>query len=521
LPAGASRPERTDLGRRSITAMLWGTGGTVLRILLQIGAQIVLARILGPELYGVFAVALVVVLLSGLFADVGLAYGLIQKPSVTPDDVRFVSTWQIGLGLVMTGAVLAAAPWIAAAYGDPRLATALGLLSVSCLVNAAGATSGALLRRDLDFKTINVAAVASYAVGFLAVGIPLALAGAGVLSLVAAYLTQTTLAAVIQYARVRHPLRPLVWQPGAPAMLEFGGTVLVTNLVNWAMTGIDRAIVGSWLGVAAAGLYATAFNLVSTPVVAALALVQSVFYSASAKVSDEPEQMRRGLGALLGAVCMLVAPVLVGIAACAETIFRGLYGAKWAGGGDVLAPLALAMPAHLAMGLAVPVLWASGRTRKEFQLQVPLALVWLLVLWLVAQAGSLLLLAWAVLGLFLIRAAVIVGAALAAVGMRWTALGRSCAPGLLVSALVGLTALAVDRGLAGHLGHGLPLLAIDVVACAGGLLLGLRLAGRWISPDLAHLLASVADRAPRDLGRRALTLLLGRTAPPPGAKSST
>ena len=40
--------------------MLWGTAGSALRIVVQIGAQIILARLLGPDQYGVFAMAVVV-----------------------------------------------------------------------------------------------------------------------------------------------------------------------------------------------------------------------------------------------------------------------------------------------------------------------------------------------------------------------------------------------------------------------------------------------------------------------------
>ncbi len=490
--------------------MLWGTGGSVLRILLQVVSQIVLARLLGPELYGLFAVALVVVLLSSLFADVGLAYGLIQKPTVSTDDIRFVSTWQIVMGLVMTVVVLLAAPWVASAYSDPRLLPAVAVLSLSCLINASAATSGALLRRDLDFKTLNIAAVVSYAIGFFAVGIPMAWAGSGVMSLVAAYLTQASVMAAIQYWRTRHAVRPLFWQPDAPAMLDFGATVLATNLLNWAMNGIDRAIVGSWLSLSAAGLYATAYNLIYTPLMTVLALLQSVFYSASSKVQDDPAQLRRGLTALFGAVAMFIAPVFAGMAAVGETIILAFYGTKWAGGGTVLTPLSLAMPVYLAMGLAIPVLWASGATRKEFLLQLPVAIVWVAVLWAVARMGSLTALSWAVFALFLVRATVIIGATLRQVGLAPSAVFAACRPGLAITVFVGAAAWATDRGFTNlaHITHPQFLLALDVAVCGLALAIGLRLFGRMLGDELRQLLHQLADRLPGGHGPRLLRLLM-------------
>lgn len=500
--------DRDGLARRSITAILWGAGGSVLRILLQIVSQIVLARILGPELYGVFAVALVLVLLSGLFADVGLAYGLIQKRTVSEADIRFVFTWQALLGLVVSTALWLGAPSIARIYGDPRVAPVVAMLAPSCLIGCMAATSGALLRRELDFRTLNIAAVLSYAAGYLLVAIPLALAGAGVVALVAGFLVQAVVTTVIQYAGRRHPIRPLLWHDGSPAILSFGVTVLATNLINWAMSGVDRVIAGSAIGATAAGLYATAYNLVSTPSLTMLSLLQSVFYSASAKVQDDRRQLARGLRTLFGAVLLLAAPVFVGVAAAADTIFMALYGARWTGGGAILAPLALAMPAQILMGLATPVLWASGSIRRELELQIPIAIVWVGALWLVAQWGSLPALGWMVLGLFLVRAGVLAGATLHAIAMPARDLVESCRPGLWVSLGVGVACLATDRLLVATLGQGLLLLLADILASAIAMLAGLRLLGPRLDPDIHRLLGSLASTAPGTSGHRLLAVML-------------
>ncbi|MEZ5818898.1 MAG: lipopolysaccharide biosynthesis protein [Hyphomicrobiaceae bacterium] len=495
------------LGRRSITAMLWGAGGSVIRIVLQVASQIVLARLLGPELYGVFAVALVFVLLSGLFADVGLAYGLIQKRTVSEADIRFVFSWQVILGAVISTLLWLTAPHIAEAYGDPRVAHVIAMLAPTCLISCLAATSGSLLRRNMDFKTLNIALVVSYAIGYFGFAIPLAYSGAGVSALVAGFLVQSAVTAVIQYAAVRHAVRPLLWQSEAPDILSFGLTVLATNLVNWAMSGIDRAITGSVLGTAAAGLYATAYNLISTPALTLLSLLQSVFYSASAKVQDDRAQLARGLRTLFGTVLLFAAPVFTGIAACADTIILTLYGDSWRGGGVILAPLALAMPTQMVMGLATPVLWASGATRRELELQVPIAFAWVIVLWLVAQMGSLAVLGWSVLALFIVRAAVIVGATLKAIDMPLGDLLASSRAGLWLSGLVAVGALLADRVMAVFLGVGPLLLAADVIVCAIVMLVGLRVLRGRIDEDIRHLLTALAKTLPGNAGHRMLALL--------------
>ena len=58
-----------DLGKQSVIAFSWGAGGSVVKIILQLGIQVILARLLGPAEYGLFALGVIVVGLSGYFSD--------------------------------------------------------------------------------------------------------------------------------------------------------------------------------------------------------------------------------------------------------------------------------------------------------------------------------------------------------------------------------------------------------------------------------------------------------------------
>src|SRR5690606_28810324 len=143
LPTPARNAQVThgpDLRDRAIGGVLWSAFGTALRVGMTLAAQIALARILGPEPFGLFAVALVVIALSSLFAEVGLAYGLIQKPEVGPRDIRFAFTWQVLLGLRALGVVLAGAGRVAAAMDEPRAAGLLRALAPGVLLGPRAAT---------------------------------------------------------------------------------------------------------------------------------------------------------------------------------------------------------------------------------------------------------------------------------------------------------------------------------------------------------------------------------------------
>lgn len=509
MAASGQQSMSSGLAERSITAVLWGALGTVLKGAVQLLAQIALARILGPEQYGLFAAGLAIFLFSSFFADVGLSYGLIQKKTVTDLDIRFVFTWQTILGIGVTLALFTLAPWVASLFGDERLVLVIRLLSLTCVINSLRATSNALLNRRLDFKTLNMSSLTSYSAGFLLVGIPLALAGAQVESLVAAFMTEALVGLLIQYSRCRHPVRPLFWAPDSDGILQFGFVVLITNLLNWVMSSMDRMVIGRMFSMTQVGLYSTAYNVITMPAMQAQALLQSVLYSASSQVQDDKARLRTGFRTMFGMVALFFLPMFTGVSAVSHTVIAVLYGHKWVESAPLLGVLALAMPFYLMMGMAIPCLWAGGKTTLEFKLQIPVAILWVVTLIFVASTGSLVALAWAVCGLFVLRAAVLIGAALHVVDVSVGACFRQLAVGVAASAVVVPVIWFVDQEA--HRITGIPVLCLfaDITAGAAALLLAVRLLRTHIDPAVGDLVFRLMGRLPGSVGLRAHRALLG------------
>ena len=106
-------------------------------MVLQLATQVVLARILGPVEFGLFALGVLVVGISTYFSDIGLAYALIQKKSVNANDIRFVWTWQCFLGLLVSGAIFFSAGLLAIFFAKPEAEFIFRWLSLVILINTA------------------------------------------------------------------------------------------------------------------------------------------------------------------------------------------------------------------------------------------------------------------------------------------------------------------------------------------------------------------------------------------------
>jgi len=498
-----------DLSQRSISAVLWGVIGSAAQLSLQFGIQIVLARLLGPEQYGLFAIAFVVVSFSNFFSSIGIAYGLIQKRTVTDSDIRFTNLWQLTLGSLVAAAVYVFADTISVFFQEPKVAPIIQALSVVCLLEAAAAPSLNLLKRDLDFKSIQLAQVLSYAVGYGLIGIPLAVMGYGVVALAFALISQTFLKLVLLYGRKRHVLGLVIWYGDAASLIRYGLTVFATNVNNWMMMNLSRVIVGRVFPSAAMGLYSLSYNLLVQVSTGLISVLQTPLFSASSRLQDDPGRLRVGFLTMLAAVTLFVAPVFVGIAAVPDTIMLALYGDAWRGGSELLRPFAIAMPMYVVLHMATPMLWTSGRTTQEFTLQLPITFALAFAGYFAAQ-HSLVAVAWTVLGIFVLRFVVVMTATCLALGLRARDIAVACRAGLAAGLLVALGIGLVDELAAQTIDRRPIVLVLDVATGMVVQLAALRLLRPWFSAELRWLFEKLVARLPGRIVPLGESILAGR-----------
>jgi len=491
---------------RSIAAAGWMSAGTFLRAILQVAAQVTFARVLGPDHFGVFLLASLAVSLSALFADIGMSYALIQKKEITACDIRLSFTWHVMVASVVATLLATLAPYLADWFNDPRVGPVLAVLATTLLINAAGIPAMNLLRRDLNFKAIQLALISSYFVGYIVVGIPALMLGAGIWAPVLAWLTQAGINTTLLYIQKPHAIRPLLLIDDNYEFLRYSATFLATNLTNWTLMNIDRVLLGRLAGTTEVGLYATPYNLLNNPTLQILNTTQSILFAASSRLQENLPDMRRAYLAVLAAVALLVAPVFAGISAAAPTLIEVIYGPVWAPAAEVMRALALAMPIYLVWALSTPILWNTGQKTREYRLQMPLIPVWGVAVWFAAQT-SIVVLAYALIFMQCVRAFSTTYPAAKALGLRLRDYANVLGDGIFISLAVALVVWGADFAL-----HELALpvfmiMILDVVAAAVTWLVLLRMMGRRVHPEFNRLVLHTTSKLPAWVSRILTTTL--------------
>lgn len=460
----ASSKNQQSLTNKSIAALKWNYLGRVVSMSLQLGIGIVLARLLGPEPFGLVAIALFIQSLGNLFAEGGLGAALIQSQDISEHDIRSVFSIQMLIGIGITSIVAGLAPLLAGFFKEPNAAPVIMIMASSFTVQALGQTANALIRRNLEFKKVQIISLISYCIGYMGFGLPMAYLDYGVWSLVAAQLTQVSINALGSYFSHMHPILPLV-APKHCRFLKFGAAITFNNITSWAISNLDTAIVGRFFETAILGVYNRVFNLVNMPMYAVTSSLQSVLFSAYSRAQSNRLMLRHIFVASVNLMALLFLPVYSAMAAAPELVILGIYGDSWQAAIPLMSPLCLAMAVNAMLAMAGPLLTAIGLPQIELKAQI-LALLFGVPALLIAAQYSPETLAWTVLGSYVLRYGLLVGMALIALNSRRRQIvGIALVPALIATILyIGVTVLKAS--IARYELSMLNQLALVVTGCA-------------------------------------------------------
>ncbi|MEV7633925.1 oligosaccharide flippase family protein [Microbacterium sp. NPDC089318] len=334
-----------------------------------LGIGIVLARLLGPESYGSFAVAMVALLAVLAVNELGVSLAIVRWPGDPALIAPTVATISVAASTIFCVAGIAAAPWFAAQMGDPEAAGVVRVMVCCVLVSGLVATPAALLQRALDQKTKMVIDQVNVWAG-AAISIALVLAGMGAMSLAVGRLAGTIAGGFLFVLKSPLPVRFGLDRSLLLPLLRFGLPLAGTSVIVFCVGYLDQLVTGSTLGAVMLGMYVLAFNLSNWPVTVFSQPLRSVAPVVLARLQHDPGRMRTALTALIGLVAGVSFPAVALLAAQAETIVRFVYGDAWAGAAAALFWLALLAGLRIMFELIYDYLVVAGMTGSILSVQV-------------------------------------------------------------------------------------------------------------------------------------------------------
>ncbi len=350
-----------SLSNQVRSAVIWRSGSQILAQLVQWAATFLVIRILNPHDYGLFAMTGVVLVFLNMLNGYGLASGLIQKPEITPRDIRQL----FGMLLLLNGLLAAAqifilAPAAAAYYRQPIVAHMLQVQALLYATTPFIALPYALLSRTLDFKLqARVNILASIASASAALGG--ALAGLGVWTLVFAPLVLFGVRAIGMTIAAKSLVWPSFDFRGSGTLARYGGVMAAGQLFWFAQSQADVFIAGRHFSPHELGLYTESLFLTQVFVSKFVPPLNEVAFSAYARIQHDSAAVAAAFDRSVRIVMLAALPFYFGLAVTARPLVDAVLGDKWSGTAPIVHLLALAMPFMTLQVLLQPACDARGR----------------------------------------------------------------------------------------------------------------------------------------------------------------
>jgi O-antigen/teichoic acid export membrane protein len=318
-----------ELDTRIMRGSAWAVLGYGGSNALSLVTTIVLARLLVPADFGLVALTLALLAVAYLAQESGLGAALVvHRGDMRPAAASAaIFSPVVAMGLYVVAFV--AAPFLADVFNEPRLTNVLRVTALVLVVRGFTIMPVALLQREMQFGPITAIELGG-GIAQLATAVPLALAGAGVWSLVGGHLAFA--AAQLVLAWWYAPIRPSPFEARRETLRElmgYGRHVGIANVLNYGNKSAEGLIVGRVVGTVGLGYYTVAARLASLPVQVIGNVLGRGVFAALARLRDDATAFRRVWLDNVQRVALLSIPATIGLFLVAEPLVLGLLGETW------------------------------------------------------------------------------------------------------------------------------------------------------------------------------------------------
>jgi|GEM_PF-1413722 len=343
--------EKLDgLGRRALNGGVITSSAHVVRIIISIGQSAILARLLGPEDFGLIAMALTVTAFVTMFTDMGLSTATVRRSYISQPLVSTLLALNImvGFGLMILTALMA--PVAGLVFSDDRVTIVILCLALSIPISALGAQHRALLARGMRWIPIQLGSLIGQVVGLIVAVVLILYADAGYWALVAQALI-TPLTVTVFYWIICDWRPSLVYDiRSVMSDIKLGVGLTGFSLTHYFHRQVDNGLIGWYWGAKELGFYNRGYNLFATFQTFCSMPVNSVLMPLLSRSRDRPDYWRRNV--LDAAALVYLTNGLIGtlFTCLSAAIVHILLGPAWTHSIDILFYLA---PTILISGDAV------------------------------------------------------------------------------------------------------------------------------------------------------------------------
>ncbi len=325
---GENLQSDNSIKRKVFSGLFWSYGERITAQVVSLVVTIILARLVSPEEYGIISLVTIFITLANVFVMDGFGNALVQKKDADELDFSTVFWFNFAFSILLIVMIWVVAYPISVFYKMGTLKWVMRIMGLRIPIAAVNSIQRAYISRRMEFKKFFFSTSIGTVISAV-VGVGLAYAGFGVWSLVAQYLTNSTIDTIVLLATTKwHPNFKISFERLKP-LVSFGWRVLSVSLMNALYTDLRNIIIGkkyssSDLAYCNKGQQFPALIAVNINIT-----ITNVIFPVLSKVQDDSKKI---LNLTRKAICVgtyLMSPLLLGLYAVSEVVVELLLTDKW------------------------------------------------------------------------------------------------------------------------------------------------------------------------------------------------
>lgn len=359
-----------DLRKKTLLGSFWMMIERFGYLTIQFVSNLVLARLLSPDDFGVIGILMVFITLSNVFIDSGFSASLIQKKEISETDKSTVFYINLSLASVVYIILFFTSPWIADFFHNESIASLLRALGIVLLIDSFCTIQNTLLSRDMNFKLLTKIKLVAILIAAI-VAIYLAYSGYGIWSLIVQYLLYSTIRTITTWMVAKW--RPILVfsKESFRTLFGFGSKLLFSTFVAELYVNFQQILIGRFYTPSDLGFYSQARQFQQIPTGTVSQVINSVAFPAYAKLQNDKAKLKEMFRQNVRLVAYLNTPLMVLLAVIAQPLIILLYSSKWVGSIGYFQFLCIGFGIFLAIHqCSLSVLKAVGRSDYVLKLEI-------------------------------------------------------------------------------------------------------------------------------------------------------
>lgn len=277
---------KSALKNSIIKGAAWSIGGQLTYLIITLGANIWLARILSAKEFGQIAIIMFFISLTNVFIESGLGGALIRKKEISKADYSTVFVFNLFISIICFLLLLILSPYIASFYDDPALKNLLSVTAIILIFNAFQIVQWAKITHDLRFKQKSIYQIISVLAG-TCIGIILAYYGFGTWALVIMQLSTAIFQTFLFWINEGVFFTLNFNKMSFKSLYGFGVNTTLASLLSTAFDNIYQLVLGKYFSITQVGYYYQAKRLQDAPGGIVNMFTNSVLYSSLSKIQGD------------------------------------------------------------------------------------------------------------------------------------------------------------------------------------------------------------------------------------------